>query len=139
MRPKFSTFRKILGDWCLLIDGKEPSTNKRFNKAVNQDAGHMDWWSRSGEIHDGDTSRNLAYLVAYLEAFGPRLPMRGLAAHEGWVYPDRAVMRSLIAAGYLAVEDGSFIPTAAGRAQIAPWLLQEGDVFRRVVRAETHC
>lgn len=136
MRPRFFSFRKTLKEWCLLIDGKEPSTNKTHNKLPNHNAAQIDWWYEADSIHDSETTRNLAYLVAYLEVFGPHLSMKGLGVHEGWVYPDRAIMRSLHAAGLLAVEGTAFVLTDAGRAQIAPWLIQDGNTFRRVTGTE---
>ena len=132
MRPRFSNFRKTLKEWCLLIDCKEPSTNKTHNPKPNYEAETIAWWYEADTVHDRDTTRNLAYLIAYLEVFGPRLPMKGLAVHEGWVYPDRAIMRSLHAAETLAVEDNAFVLTDAGRAQIAAYLVQDGSTFRRV-------
>lgn len=136
MRPRFVSFRKTLKEWCLLIDGKEPSTNKTHNKLPNHDAVHIEWWYEADSIHDSETTRNLAYLVAYLEVFGPQLSMKGLGVHEGWVYPDRAIMRSLHAAGLLAIEGTAFVLTDAGRTQIAPWLIQDGNKFRRVTGTE---
>ena len=136
MRPRFFSFRKTLKEWCLLIDGKEPSTNKTHNKLPNHDAAQIDWWYEADTIHDSETTRNLGYLVAYLEVFGPHLSMKGLGVHEGWVYPDRAIMRSLHAAGLLAVEGTAFVLTDAGRAQIALWLIQDGNTFRRVTGTE---
>ncbi len=136
MRPRFFSFRKTLKEWCLLIDGKEPSTNKTHNKLPNHDAARIEWWYEAEKLHDSETTRNLAYLVAYLEVFGPRLSMKGLGVHEGWVYPDRAIMRSLHAAGVLAVEGTAFVLTDAGHAQIAPWLIQDGNTFRRVTGSE---
>jgi len=136
MRPRFSNFRKTLKEWCLLIDGKDPSTNKTYNAKPNYDAENIAWWYEADRVHNGDKTRDLAYLTAYLEMFGPRLPMKGLAVHEGWVYPDRAIMRSLHAAGTLAVEDKTFILTDAGRAQIAAHLSQDGNTFRRVTGTE---
>ena len=136
MRPRFSNFRKTLKDWCLLIDGKEPSTNKTHNPKPSYDAETIAWWYEADTVHDRDTTRNLGYLVAYLEVFGSRLPMKGLAVHEGWVYPDRAIMRSLHAAGALAVEDKAFVLTDEGRAQIADHIVQDGTIFRRVTGTE---
>ena len=45
-------------------------------------------------------------------------------------------MRSLHAAGMLAVEDKVFVLTDAGRAQIAAYLVQDGSTFRRVTGTE---
>ncbi|MGX1005440.1 hypothetical protein ACSSV6_004032 [Roseovarius sp. MBR-38] len=136
MRPRFSNFRKTLKEWCLLIDGKEPSTNKTYNAKPNYDAETIDWWYEADRTHDGDTPRDQAYLVAYLEVFGPVLPMKGLAVHEGWIYPDRAIMRSLHTAGILAVEDKAFALTDAGRSQIAAHIVEDENKFRRVTGSE---
>jgi hypothetical protein len=136
MRPRFSIFRKTLKEWCLLIDGKDPSTNKTCGAKPNYDAENFAWWYEADTVHDGDTTRNLAYLIAYLEMFGPRLPMKGLAVHDGWVYPDRSIMRSLHAAGTLAVDDKAFVLTDAGRAQTAAHLTLDQNTFRRATGTE---
>ena len=136
MRPRFASFRKTHKEWCLLIDGKEPSTNKTHNPKPNYDAEAIAWWYEADTVNDPNSTRKLAYLVTYLEVFGPRLPMKGLAVHEGWVYPDRAVMRTLHAVGTLAVDDKAFVLTDAGRAQIAAYLVQDGSTFRRVTGTE---
>ena len=136
MRPRFSSFRKSHKEWCLLIDGKEPSTNKTHNKLPNHDAARVEWWYEADKLHDSETTRNLAYLVTYLEVFGPRLSMKGLGVHEGWVYPDRAIMRSLHADEVLADDGTGFVLTPKGQALIAPWLVQDGTTFRRVTGTE---
>lgn len=136
MRPRFFSFRKTHKEWCLLIDGKEPSTNKTHNKLPNHDAARIGWWYEAATTHDSETTRNLAYLVTYLEVFGPHLSMKGLGVHEGWVYPDRAIMRSLHADEVLTVEGTTFVLTPKGHALIAPWLVQDGNTFRRVTGTE---
>ncbi|HBT02501.1 MAG TPA: hypothetical protein DEB47_22230 [Citreicella sp.] len=136
MRPRFSSFRKSHKEWCLLIDGKEPSTNKTHNKLPNHDAARIEWWYEADKLHDSETTRNLAYLVTYLEVFGPRLSMKGLGVHEGWVYPDRAIMRSLHADEVVGNDGTAFVLTPKGHALIAPWLVQDGTTFRRVTGTE---
>ena len=132
MRHKFIKFRTMLKHWCLLIDGSEPSTNKTCNKLPNKDAETIQWWYENDTPHAGDLPRNIAYLAAYVEFQGPTLPMKGLAVWEGWVYPDRAIMQSLHNDGYLTDDGPNFVLTDAGRALIAPWLVQDGNHFRRV-------
>ena len=136
MRPRFSSFRRTLVDWCIAIDGKQPSTNKTVHKLPNHDAASIDWWYEADATHDSGTRRNISYLVAYLEFFGPKLSMKGLGVHEGWVYPDRAVMRSLHAAGLVEVDGTSFVLTDAGRAIIAEWLTSDGFTFHRATGTE---
>ncbi|MDZ4310821.1 MAG: hypothetical protein U1A24_09740 [Cypionkella sp.] len=136
MRPRFSSFRKSHKEWCLLIDGKEPSTNKTHNKLPNHYGARVEWWYEADKIHDSETTRNLAYLVTYLEVFGPRLSMKGLGVLEGWVYPDRAIMRSLHADEVLADDGTAFVLTPKGHALIAPWLVQDGTTFCRVTGTE---
>jgi hypothetical protein len=136
MRPRFSSFRKSHKEWCLLIDGKEPSTNKTHNKLPNHDAAGIEWWYEADKLHDSETTRNLAYLVTYLEVFGPRLSMKGLGVHEGWVYPDRAIMRSLHADGVIADDGTAFVLTPKGHALVAPWLVPDATTFRRVTGTE---
>lgn len=136
MRPRFSNFRKTLKEWCLLIDGAEPSTNKTAQKGPNKEAESIEWWHETDAPHAADLPRNIAYLVAYLEFHGPVLPMKGLPVHEGWVYPDRAIMRSLHNGGYISDDGPNFVLTETGRALIAPWLVQDGNHFRRTTGTE---
>lgn len=118
--------------WCEHIDGKPPSTCK-IEANPRMEAGKLDWWYESPAAHSPDTPRNLAYLAAYVELAGPRLPMRGIYfCFRGYLHLDRAVMRSLHAGGYVEAKGRWFVLTDAGRARLEPWLVQDGNHFRRV-------
>ena len=54
--------------------------------------------------------------------------MDGLPLSDGYLWPDRAVMRRLEKEGYIRMEDGIMSPTDKGRSLVAPYLsLKEND------------
>jgi len=127
---------KVLKDWCERIDGKPPSSCT-LEKSPRLESDRLSWWYEKPAAHSPDTPRNIAYLAAYLELAGPRIPMRGIHFFcGGYLHPDRAVMRSLHAGGYLTDERRWFVVTDAGRAKVASWLVQDGNRFRRVNTTE---
>ncbi len=127
---------RILSEWCNRIDGKPPSTCKLDNRP-RLEADRLSWWYEAPAAHNPDTPRNIAYLVAYVEMVGPRIPMRGIHfCFNGYLHPDRAVMRSLHAGGYVTDQGRYFVLTDQGRARIAPWLSQDGTRFRRTTGTE---
>lgn len=127
---------KSLKYWCELIDGKPPSTCK-LDGRPRTEADKLSWWYQSPVAHNPVTPRNLAYLAAYVELTGPRIPMRGIYfCFNGYLHLDRAVMRSLHAGGLVKDERRWFVLTDEGRAQLESWLVQDGNHFRRVSDAE---
>jgi hypothetical protein len=123
---------KTLKFWCELIDGKSPSTCK-IDSRPRLKADKLSWWYESPAAHSANTHRNIAYLAAYVELAGPKIPMRGIYfCLNGYLHLDRAVMRSLHAEGYVTDERRWFVLTDAGRALLAPWLAQNGNNFCRV-------
>ena len=80
---------------------------------------------------------NIAYLAAYVELAGPRIPMRGIYfCFNGYLHLDRAVMRSLHAGDLVSDDRRWFVLTDAGRARLAPWLRQNGNRFHRLSGSE---
>ncbi|PLL10435.1 hypothetical protein C0V75_20835 [Tabrizicola sp. TH137] len=122
--------------WCERIDGKPPSTCK-IETRPRLEADRLSWWYAAPAAHNPDTPRNIAYLAAYVELAGPRIPMRGIYfCFNGYLHLDRAVMRSLHAGGLVKDERRWFVLTDAGSARLAPWLTQDGNHFRRVTGTE---
>jgi hypothetical protein len=127
---------KALKFWCEQIDGKPPSACK-LDSRPRLEADKLTWWYEAPAAHNPDTPRTIAYLVAYLELAGPRIPMRGIYFFcNGYLHPDRAVMRALHAGGYLTDERRWFVLTDAGRAKVSPWLVQDGNRFRLITSIE---
>lgn len=121
---------KILKEWCLRLTNAPPSTCKMV-KTPNKEGLDLDWWLKDKPVHDKDTQRNTAYLVAYLEISGPRIPMIGIKVWDRFLYPDRAIMRSLYEGKYLRHEGRDFVVEPAGIAQVSEWLTYDGTTFRR--------
>ena len=126
---------KILKEWCQRLTGAPPSTCKLV-KTPNAEGLDLDWWRGDKPIHDKDTRRNTAYLAAYLEISGARIPMIGIKVWDRFLYPDRAIMRSLYEGGYLRHEGRDFVVTDDGIAHVAEWLSYDGNTFRRVTGTE---
>lgn len=126
---------KILNEWCQRLTGKPPSTCKMV-KTPNAAGLAPGWWLEGKPDHDKDTARNTAYLVAYLEISGPRIPMIGIKVWDRFLYPHRAIIRSLHEGEYLEHEGRDFLVTPQGIAHVAEWLTYDGTTFRRVTGTE---
>jgi hypothetical protein len=100
----------------------EPSTNKDYAAAPLDAAANSEFWlENSGTTPRWDNGRTAAYLAAYVFWCGPNLPS-SIHVHEGFVHPDRAVMRSLIRARCVEPDGGVFRLTEKGQALIAPFV-----------------
>jgi hypothetical protein len=121
---RFEQAREILNRWTRFIDdGKDASTNKSVKKTPNQKASQGSWWhENNGTMPDWRKPRTVAYLTAYIEMAGAHFPLTGILLEDGYLWPDRAVMRSLLVAGCIRLKAGSFHLTEKGEALIAPWL-----------------
>ena len=127
--------QRILKEWCMLLTDKPPSTCKMV-KTPNTDGLDLEWWLGKRPVYDEDTARNTAYLVSYLEISGPRIPMIGIKVWDRFLYPDRAIMRSLHEGGYLRHEGRDFVVTPHGIAHVAEWLTFDGTTFHRATGTE---
>lgn len=116
----------------MLIDGKEPSSFTVEPK-VDPEWKTLGWWTEQAPAHETSTSRNTAYLVAYLNISGSQIPMRGvrLDGKDGFFRPDRAVIRSLLEGGLLEHEGENFSVTDLGIEKVSPWLAFDGKQFTR--------
>jgi hypothetical protein len=69
----------------------------------------------------------VAYFSAYVEMAGPSIPMQGIQLEDGYLWPDRAVVRSLLERGCLIPRNGVFVVTPEGELLLAPRLKIDGD------------
>ncbi|MBT4905376.1 MAG: hypothetical protein HON62_00710, partial [Rhodospirillaceae bacterium] len=96
---RFETAREILDRHCRVLTGKAASTNKRAHSVPNEEADKVEWWrENTGTSPRWDNERTVAYLCAYVGIAGRRFPMTGIGLQDGYIHPDRAVMRSLLQA-----------------------------------------
>lgn len=132
---RFEEAKRTLKKWCQNLDGKPPSTNKSARRSPNGEAGRKQWWlENSGTSPDWRSPRSVAYLVAYVEIAGSVFPAAGIAVEEGFIWPDRAVMRSLILARCVAFVKGNFRLTDKGEALIAPMVILSDGMARKAAR-----
>lgn len=105
MRPTFKrkTFRdarKILNDLCLMLDGKEASSNRSASETPNPDGAQESWWLENKKTAPPFNSfRSKAYLRAYIEIAGPMFYGSGIPLDHGLMHPDRGVMKAMLQAG----------------------------------------
>jgi len=108
----FATFRSILVNLSTLIDGQPvPSTNKSAKASPrpvdgNGDPGTEAWWLSARAGTSPAEPRTQAYLLAYLAAEGGRIGARAIRLDDGYVWPDRDVMKCLLVADLLRFVSG---------------------------------
>src|SRR5258706_6502153 len=99
-RKTFRDARKILNDLCLMLDGKEASSNKNASETPNPDGVQESWWLENKEAcPQFDSPRSKAYLRAYIEIAGPMFYGSGIPLDRGLMHPDRGVMKAMLQAG----------------------------------------
>jgi hypothetical protein len=117
----FEEARAILDRHCRQFDHKDASTNKAVQERPNSAAADRAWWfANTGTTPDWRNARTVAYLSAYVAITGPRISMQGIRLEDGYMWPDRAVMRALLESDCLAVEGEDFCLTLLGEALLAP-------------------
>jgi hypothetical protein len=114
-RPSTIEARALMDAICRRIDGEPPSS---FTTDAHpfEDAASRDWWFAKDDSMDVSRSRSVAYLTAYSELGGDSFPMMGIPLADGYLRPDRKVMRALAQAGMIEMDGGLFRLTANGRA-----------------------
>jgi hypothetical protein len=124
----FEEARAILEMHCRRLDHKIASTNIKAEGHPRSGATERAWWlANAGTTPDWRNARTVAYLSAYVEiADQPRFPMQGIRLDDGYLWPDRAVIRTLLLNECLAVEGGDFCLTRQGQALVAPRLRIDG-------------
>ena len=121
VQMRFEEARAILNRHCRQLDNKEASTNKTPQSGPNRAAAQESWWHENADkTSDWRNARTVAYLCAYVEIAGPRIPMEGIPLDDGYIWPDRAVMRALLDRGCVAVDGEAFRVTPEGELLLAP-------------------
>ena len=127
----------ILDGWTMLLDGKRASTNRSIKPSPNRAGVTESYWrAHEGTTPDWRNTRSVAYLVAYLDMAGGAVPGEGIALGDGYLWPDRAVMRAYLAANCIALTSGAFQLTDKGEALVAPMLKFSNGRVRRGMRPE---
>jgi hypothetical protein len=123
----FEEARAVLTRHCRQLDHKDASTNTSAQERSNSAAVDRAWWfANAGTTPDWRNARTVAYLCAYVEIAGPRIPMQGIRLDDGYMWPDRAVMRALLDSECLAIEGEDLCLTPLGEALLAPRIRVEG-------------
>ncbi|MCK1607251.1 HNH endonuclease [Bradyrhizobium sp. 166] len=119
----FAEARSILDEFCLRIDKKPASTNKTLKKKPNQDGNSEAWWLAQKDATPAfDSNRSIAYLTAYVQIAGSRFYGSGIPLEDGFMYPDRGVMKAMLHAGCVTIginKQGLFKLTPKGRKLIS--------------------
>jgi hypothetical protein len=123
----FEQARAILDRHCQQLDQKIASSNTKAERHLKSMAVDRLWWFENpGRTPDWRNARTVAYLCAYVEIAGPRIPMQGIRLDDGYMWPDRAVMRALLDSECLAIEGEDFCLTPLGEALLAPRIRIDG-------------
>jgi hypothetical protein len=97
--------RRILTAYCEKLTGKPPSTFK-ITKERNENGKSLNWWMENRDAVDSwDGPRSRAYLQAYVEIAGPIFFGSGIPLHDGFLQPDRGVMKRLFEAGAVTLDE----------------------------------
>lgn len=112
---------QILETLCLMLDGKLPSSHKNPSDYPKQPemeyADEQTWMARKRHQPIEGNTRTEAYLRAYLAIGGDRFAATGIQLSDGcYLRPDAGVMKSLLVAHAVQLEQGHFELTTRGRA-----------------------
>ena len=132
-RKTFRDARQILNDLCLMLDGKEASSNRNASHTPNPDGAQESWWLENKETCPPfDNPRSKAYLRAYIEIAGPMFYGSGIPLDRGLMHPDRGVMKAMLQAGCVTLginKRGLFELTHKGNDLIAATTLPGASAF----------
>lgn len=132
----FNEAQKIILSNCLKIDGKPNSSNKTVKTQPNTEALDRDWWYAGSSDRDKPPgTRGIALLLSYLQICGDHIPMDGLLLSDGYIWPDRAVIRRFDKFGYIRMENGVMTLTEEGKSLLAPYLAVEGNNQSELIEA----
>jgi hypothetical protein len=122
-RKTFRDARNLLNDLCLMLDGKEASSNRNASETPNPDGAQESWWlGNKRPAPQFDSPRSKAYLRAYIEIAGPMFYGSGIPLDQGFMHPDRVVMKALLQADCVTLgksKRGIFELTPKGNSLIA--------------------
>jgi hypothetical protein len=112
--------RTRLNCWTNYFDNKDASTNKRVELQPRLEVTEEWYREHDGTAPDWRSPRTVAYLCAYLEIAGGPIPLAGIRLEDGYLLPDRAVIRTLLNHNFLYCESEALQLTELGEALIAP-------------------
>ncbi len=125
-RMSFSDAKRLLDAYCMEVDGKPASTNKNPSTKRNEEGKKKDWWlEKIGNNHVALGPRPLAYLKAYDQIASldgtSIFYATGISLVGGLMQPDRGVMKTLLEAGYVTLDEkrGLFSISSEGHAAIS--------------------
>ncbi|PZX17490.1 dynein-related subfamily AAA family protein [Palleronia aestuarii] len=118
----FAEALECLRSACMEIDGKPPSTGSSRKSGPNPGATAPGWYLDVADEDRGETTREIAYLLAYVRICGKRFPLHGIQLRDGWMWPDRAVIRKLSRHGSVSLTSEGISLTPAGRRKVERWL-----------------
>lgn len=117
-------FREHLNQFSARIDNKARASTCPTSKEPLSDGCNETYWRQNdGTTPKWSNSRTIAYLAAYVDWAGPSFSGSGIRVRDGFVLADRAVMRSLLAGGFVRLDNCNFHLTDLGRALIAPFVV----------------
>jgi hypothetical protein len=122
-RMNYRNAKKLLDAYCLREDNKPASTNKVPSKEKNAKGTSEAWWLQHlGTCPSCNSSRTRAYLKAYIHIGKEIFFSTGIPLADGFMLPDRGVMKSLLLAGAVRIDQdrhGLFVLTESGRNLIS--------------------
>jgi hypothetical protein len=120
---KFKDAKRLLDRYCMAVYGKLASTNKKPSKNRNEEGKKEAWWlENTGNNHEKPGLRALAYLKAYDEIAclgGTLFYATGIPLMEGFMWPDRGVMKTLLKASYVSLDEKKGLFTITGEGHDA--------------------
>jgi hypothetical protein len=117
----FDQFRQLLTNLSILLDDQpRPSAhNKNESGPIpsdeDGDPNTVSWWQARQKAANAQTPRTKAFLLAYVAVAGSGIPARGIELDDGWVHPDRGIMKAMLQNGYL-----SFVGGEASTFEVTP-------------------
>ena len=113
-----SRAKDLIDTICRRIDGK-PASAKTSSARPFSECASPEWWLAADDTMSVDRNRTTALLTAYVELGGEIFPMTGIPLADGFLRPDRKVMRALVQSGMVMMSDGQFKLTSDGGVLIS--------------------
>jgi hypothetical protein len=121
---QFHQFRVILTNLSIALDRQSrPSAHNSAKLTPLPDdldgsPTTIAWWNARPKAAAAETPRTRAFMLAYISAVGPEISARGIELDDGWIWPDRDIMKAMLRSGVIEFRSGevsSFVLTEHGR------------------------